>query len=147
MSLEPIEEKDLDMKSKFIEDKLEGNAREDAQEIAKPDVLAPEQAVERKEGAVEKDDAYSKIISKIQSPSPQTDEADVKIDADITGKAMDIESRINNLVDIAMQKGVAHAVKVAKQLDDNYMLDGFHDKLMVDEFHDALIKKGLIKEL
>ena len=141
MPLEPIEETDLDVKNKFLEKKVEAGTA--AEPIQVETVAVPEQASERKEG----NDAYAKIVSKIQTPASVTAEVEVSDDAKAASQAMDAESRINNLVDIAMQKGVAHAVKVAKHLNDNYMLDGFHDKLMADEFHDALLKKGLIKEL
>lgn len=145
MPLEPIEEKDLDVKNKFLEKKAEAGS---ATEAVQAEVVAvSEQSPERQEGNVEKDDAYAKIVSKIQTPAPVTDEAAVKDDAEIASQVMDAESRINNLVDIAMQKGVAHAVKVAKHLNNNYMLDGLHDQLMADELHEALLKKGLIKEL
>jgi hypothetical protein len=40
-----------------------------------------------------------------------------------------------------------HAVKVARHLEDDYVLDTFHDKLLADELHDALLKKGLIEEI
>ena len=46
-----------------------------------------------------------------------------------------------------MQKGVVHAVKVARHLEDNYALDEFHDRMLADELHEALIKKGLIEEV
>ena len=145
MPLEPIEESDLDVKNKFLEKKVEaGVAVGTVQSEVEP---VPEQTAERKEGVVEKDDAYAKIVSKIQSPAPVTAEIEVSDDAKAASQAMDAESRIKNLVDIAMQKGVVHAVKVAKHLNDNYTLDGLHDQLMADELHDALLKKGLIKEL
>jgi len=145
MSLEPIEENDLDMKKKFIESS-ESISNVD-QVDQSDDVFVPESKIERREGETEKDDTYAKIVSKIKTQSPKTDDADVRNDADVIGQGMDAESRINNLIDIAMQKGVVHAVKVAKRLDDNYILDGLHDKLMIDEFHDALMEKGLIEEL
>ncbi|MFA7209759.1 MAG: hypothetical protein WC120_05810 [Parcubacteria group bacterium] len=145
MPLEPIEEKDLDMKNKFTES---GRSYEGTQEAVQPeDMPVPEKRVERQEGMVEKDDMYTRIVSKIKTQSPPTDDADIKNDADVIGKEMDADSRINNLVDIAMQKGVVHAVKVAKRINDNYILDGLHDKLMLEEFHNALMEKGLIEEL
>lgn len=145
MPLEPIEEKDLDMKNKFIESGvLSGIAPEisEAENVATPDLK-----MEKQEGVIEEDDAYTKIVSKIKTKTQPIDAADIDQDMAVVDKAVDAESRINNLVDIAMQKGVGHAVKVAKQLDDNYILDGLHDKLMMDEFHDALMRKGLIEEL
>mgnify|MGYP006877896640 CR=1 FL=1 len=146
MPLEPIDEKDLDLKNKFVEKKPEEGVVEGAP-AEKSVVAFPDQQVERQEGAAEKDDAYAKIVSKIKTTSPGTDDAQVKDDAQVAGQAMDMESRVNNLVDIAMQKGVMHAVKVAKHLDDNYVLDELHDRMVADELHDALMKKGLIEEL
>jgi hypothetical protein len=32
-------------------------------------------------------------------------------------------------------------------MEDNYVLDTFHDRLLADELHDAFVKKGIIKEL
>ena len=145
MPLEPIEESELDLRSKVIEGKKESlfPVKEGVPDNA-PDF---ENVAERKEGMMEKDDAYSKIVSKIKIQSPQTTDLDVAQDASQAGKLIDAQSRINNLVDIAMQKGVFHAVKVAKHLDDNYVLDEFHDKLMMDDLHDALMEKGLIKDV
>lgn len=147
MPLEPIEDKDLDLKNKFVEKVPEEGVA--IKEIPKevPIMTIPDQKVERQEGLVEKDDVYAKIVSKIKTTSPGTDEAQVKDDAQAASQAMDVESRVNNLVDIAMQKGVAHAVKVAKHLDDNYVLDELHDRMVADELHDALVKKGLIEEI
>ena len=146
MPLEPIDEKDLDLKNKFVEKKPEEGVAKESPEEA-PATVSPEQQVERVEGAVEKDDSYAKIVSKIKTTYPQTDDVQVEDDAHAASQGIDVESRVNNLVDIAMQKGVIHAVKVAKHLEDNYILDELHDKMMADELHDALLKKGLIEEL
>jgi hypothetical protein len=145
MPLEPIEENELDLKNKIIEKKAEDLFP--VKESALDDEPGFENVAERKEGVMEKDNAYSKIVSKIKTQSPQTSDLEVTSDASQAGKIIDTESRINNLVDIAIQKGVFHAVKVAKHLDDNYVLDEFHDKLMMDELHNALMKKGLIKDV
>jgi hypothetical protein len=32
-------------------------------------------------------------------------------------------------------------------MQDNYVLDTFHDRMLADDLHDALVKKGMIKEL
>jgi len=146
MPLEPIDEKDLDMKAKFIEDSVVEKFVEapmETQSVAS----APEETIERKEGNMEKDDAYVKILSKTQQATsivPAKPE-DVKTDAELANQEQSAEAKINNLVNIAMEKGVEHAVKVARHMNDNYMLDGFHDRMMVDELHDALLAKGLIR--
>jgi hypothetical protein len=146
MPLEPIDEKDLDLKNKFVEKKSEEGVAEGIS-VEKSIASVPDQKVERQEGLVEKDDAYAKIVSKIKTTSPQLDDSQVKSDAHAVSKEMDVESRVKNLVDVAMQKGVVHAVNVARHIDDNYILDKFHDKMMADELHDALLEKGLIKDL
>jgi hypothetical protein len=149
-NLEPIDESDVDLASKF-------GGKSKSVEIVKnvevaPEVkempAVPEQIVERKEGSAEKEAAYAKILSKAPAPTPATsDEEEVKKDAQAVSLEQDAESRISNLLGLAQTKGVIHAVKVAKNFEDNYVMDEFHDRLLADELHDALIQKGLIKDL
>lgn len=138
-NLEPIEEKDLDLKKKFLAGS--GEIKE-VEKKANPEVF-----VERKEGAAEKEAAYSNILSKVKTQVPPSDAASVAGDAEKANAETDSEAKINHLVNLALQKGVAHAVKVARHLEDNYTLDEFHDRMLADELHDALLKKGLIEEL
>lgn len=140
-NLEPIEEGDLNLKEKF----LGGNGIEKKEEKVEK-IEAPERTIERKEGAAEKDDAYAKILSKVTDVKPAVEE-EVGRDAEVAMQEKDAQNKVNNLVSIAETKGVAHAVKVARHMEDNYVLDEFHDKLLSDELHDFLVKKGLIKEL
>lgn len=138
-NLEPIEENDLNLEKKLgvvsAENKPEGN-------IAKIEKEVPKEV-----SSAEKDSSYDKILSKIKTTSQPSDDGVVKDDAiEVYGK-VDNESQIQHLVDIALTKGVVHAVKVAKHLEDNYVLDMLHDRLLADELHDALVKKGLIKEM
>lgn len=141
-NLEPIEETDLDLSGKFRES---GLAKKEVTENAGE--KAPSLVFERKEGAAEKDESYSKILSKIKAQSPAADDASVMSDAQTVSVGDNIEAKINSLVNLAMQKGVPHAVKVARHLEDNYMLDEMHDRLLADEFHDALVAKGLLQEI
>lgn len=141
-NLEPIEEKDLDLKSKFVE---QANHEMTGRESA-PAAQSVER-VERKEGTQENEGAYSKILSKVTTSAPVSEEHEVTADAKIAEASTDAESRITKLVELAEQKGVVHAVKVARKLEDNYALDEFHDRLLADDLHDALIKKGLLREL
>ena len=94
----------------------------------------------------EKDDAYSKILSKVKKNQPSDDQA-VPADAQSLSVEKESENKIEKLIQLASQKGVVHAVKVARHLEDNYTLDEFHDRLLADELHDALIKKGIIEEI
>ncbi|HPN96702.1 MAG TPA: hypothetical protein PLK35_02955 [Candidatus Moranbacteria bacterium] len=149
-NLEPIEEGDLNLKEKFIggaeikseEPKSEKNIGVESMENIPTAEISPE----RKEGRAEKEEAYNKILSKVSSATPAID-SEVEADAGIVGKQEDEENKINALVNMAETKGVAHAVKVARHYEDNYLLDEFHDRLLADELHNALVQKGLIKEI
>ena len=146
-NLEPIEDTDLNLKNKFLgnAEKIAAGAKKEAGKKVETLVFG-EKAPERKEGAAEKEAAYSKILSKVKTTGVPADET-VADDARSTSAERSAEAKIERLVQLAAQKGVIHAVKVARHLDDNYTLDEFHDRLMAEELHDALVKKGLIKEL
>lgn len=146
-NLEPIEEGDLGLKEKFIgggeaEKKSDGLAQKETVPLKIPGL--PEQP-ERKEGAVEKEAAYSKILSKVSAAQPVIiKSSEISDDAQNVNEETDAQSKIQNLVNLATTKSIAHAVKVARHLEDNYVLDEFHDRLLSEELHDALVKKGLI---
>lgn len=61
-------------------------------------------------------------------------------------RAMDKNQQIKALVDLAFQKGVIHSVEVARNLDNPYLLDEFHDTL-VDELHKELVERGKLEEI
>lgn len=142
-NLEPIEESDLDMEGKIKRGVTSAPFEQ----------KAPFENVEREipqeMGAVEKDDAYGKILSKVQTQSDDSvlDQGMIVDDAKTGAQKIDAESQVSHLIDIAGQKGVIHAVKVAQHMQDNYILDTFHDRVLADELHDALLKKGMIKEI
>jgi CMP-N-acetylneuraminic acid synthetase len=142
MPLEPIAEEDLNLESKF--GKVEpGKPFEIKETLPKLEENSAKEII-----SAEKDSAYNKILSKVQSQqTPSTADDDVKNDAKKVSEKQDADSQIQHLVDIASTKGVLHAVKVARHLEDDYVLDTFHDKLLADELHDALLKKGLIEEI
>lgn len=53
--------------------------------------------------------------------------------------------QVEMLAGLALEKGVPHAVAIAKKLD-GYSLDALHDAL-VDDLYAELKKRGLVKEL
>lgn len=108
---------------------------------------APDAVIESQEGKGEKEDVYAKILAIVKAETPPADDSSVPRDAEAVRAEETAELKINNLVNLAMQKGVIHAVKVARHLEDNYTLDEMHDRLLADEFHKALLEKGLLKEL
>jgi hypothetical protein len=139
MPLEPITEEDLNLESKF------GKVEAEKSFEAKETLPKTEEEPAKEIISAEKDSAYNKILSKIKtSAAGDTNDEEIKSDAQEAIEKQDAESQIQHLVDIAQTKGVIHAVKVAKHLEDNYILDMFHDRLLSDELHDALLSKGLI---
>lgn len=141
--LEPIEEDDSNLKNKFSK-KVELNAK---QETLEEKNLSIGEKTERKEGEVENDSTYSRILSQVPKTNQIFQSDDVEKDAKSVDTAIDAESKINTLVEIAETKGIFHAVKVARHMEDNYTLDEFHDRLLGEELHKALVAKGVIKEL
>lgn len=152
-NLEPIEEKDLDLGSKFGNPEA-ANKSEGIEKSA--DFPVPAEITENKTEkepakeviSAEKESAYNKILARLQAKKQvAAKDDDVDKDAKDVSKKQDAEGQIQHLVDLAMAKGVIYAVKVAKHLEDNYVLDMFHDRLLAEELHDALVKKGLITEI
>jgi hypothetical protein len=148
-NLEPIDDADLDLKDKFL-----GGGEKESPALAgienkKESALpVPEKMPElRQEGAAEKEKAYTKILSKVQTQAAPADDAAVAADSLAVSGADSEEAKIETLIKVATAKGVVYAVKVARHWEDNYALDEFHDRLLADELHAALLQKGLIKEL
>jgi hypothetical protein len=154
-NLEPIEEGDLDLKGKFLggPEHLEEKTKKENIEPAMKEIKDPEFSNEKKEKveerSIEKEKTYSKILSKIRTVKPSADDSTdmVENDAKETVETATAEAKVDKLVKLAILKGVVHAVKVAKHMEDSYVLDEFHDKMMAEELHEALVKKGIIKEL
>jgi hypothetical protein len=143
-NLEPNEESDLNLKEKFI------GGVGTSEKAPEKKIQSIEGNIERTEGAAEKEAAYSKILSKLPASGakiPADPGQNVANDASIANAAMDAETKIQNLVKIAEVKGIPHAVKVARHMEDNYTLDEFHDRMLGEELHDALVEKGMIKEI
>lgn len=139
-NLEPIEESDLDMEGKMRRGETAGHVEQEP-------IFQVEQEKPQEISLAEKDDAYGKILSKVQAPIDDIDQSSVTDDAKIGANLVDAESQVKHLIEIAGQKGVVHAVKVAQHMQDNYILDTFHDKMLAEELHDALLKNGMIKEI
>lgn len=59
----------------------------------------------------------------------------------------DIEQQIEKLVQLAVEKSPFIAIKVARHLDENYVLDQVHDKLVEDKTRKILIEKGLLESI
>ena len=144
-NLEPIEESDLNLEGKLKHGSVDFSGNKNNLETVPAVAIEREKSQEISAG--EKDASYGKILSKVQTQTDDLKEEEVATDAKIGVQKIDAESQIQHLVDIAQQKGVMHAVRVARHMEDNYVLDAFHDSMLADELHDALMKKGMIKEI
>ena len=96
--------------------------------------------------AAEKDATYQNILSKVNATVQTSDKNSVAQDASVLHQKTDRDSQITHLLDIAMTKGVVHAVNVARHVEDYYMLDQLHDRLLAEDLHDALMQRGLIEK-
>lgn len=111
-----------------------------------------EAVVETQEEKVgEKIETARKTIQ-TQKPAAATS---VATDAQTVSGIAEYEKKVEKLIELALQKGPEHAIRVAKHLDkgksvseaDNYTLDEVHDRMIEDELRKQLIVKGLLKEL
>ena len=141
-TLEPLDE-EVNLAKKF------GHIEKDGPGAVENNKESGAFSAEKKEAkevlATEKDATYDEVLSKITQKSTTSDDDEVvKTDASVVAQKMDVESQIQHLVDLATTKGVVHAVKVAKHMDDNYVLDSLHDKIISEEFHKALRDKDLL---
>lgn len=57
------------------------------------------------------------------------------------------EDQILKIVELASTKDPYFAIKVAKHIDNNYILDKVHDRLTEDQVREALVKKGLLENV
>lgn len=97
--------------------------------------------------SAEKDSSYQNILSQVKTAQTQNDDDDsVKDEADYVFQKRTRDEQVEHLVQLAFDKGVTRAVKVAQKMDDLYILDQLHDTLVRDDLHKALLEKGLIDE-
>lgn len=61
-------------------------------------------------------------------------------------KGVEKDQQLKALVDLAFLKGVAYASDVARNLDNPYLMDEFHDTL-IDEFRQKLVDSGKLEEI
>jgi len=157
---EPIEQKDLDLGKKLKEVNID-SGKGVSDDVEKKEILPmPEIAGEKKveagpEVAEEKISEKIETARKTIGTQPAPPAVNVASDAQTVSQIQEFEKKVEKLVEIAVQKGPEHAIRVAQHMDkgkefaqgDNYTLDEIHDRLMEDELRAQLIQKGLLKEL
>lgn len=159
-NLEPVEDKDVDLESKFglgNEGKTETPAPKEGEKkkVINLESVKTIEPVEKKVEAqkeiskTEREQAYQKIVQAAQKAADDKNviKEEVGVDAKTVYEEQDVKQKIEKLLNLAMDKGVFHAVEVARYIDDNYVLDELHDRLNLEEFHNALVQKGLLKEI
>jgi hypothetical protein len=104
---------------------------------------APSVDVTAEQAAEQVGEKYSAILTQAVTATSAVPQ-DIDADVENVGQEMDSVSRVTQLVELAQVKGVAHAVAVARKLNDFYVLDTMHDEL-ADKLYDALKAKGLIE--
>ena len=100
---------------------------------------------DQEEKVSEKIETARKAISTQKPPAATTIADDAKTVAGIS----EYEKKVEKLIELALQRGPEHAIKVAQHMDanDNYTLDELHDKMIEEDLRKQLIQKGLLKEL
>lgn len=108
--------------------------------------------IENKEAEITKENVSENELSNVQPVQTKTtftpDESkDSEIKTDIKKiKDLDTGRQIKVLTTLAFEKGIMYSIKVARGLNNAYLLDGLHDKL-IGELHEELIRKGKLKDL
>lgn len=119
-------------------------------EITEREISAGEQKIEfEKEGQVpaEKKEisADEKVVAEELRKEIDTMELDDNLKEEAKKKAQKIEflgekEKLEHLLQIAREKGVVFAIKVAKEMKDPYLLDIFHDILAREGYYQKFTK-------
>lgn len=59
-------------------------------------------------------------------------------------KSLEKKDQLQFLINLAFEKGLNRAIKIAKDLNDAYVLDEFHD-LVVDKLYSELKRRGRVE--
>jgi hypothetical protein len=157
---EPIEQKDLDLAKKIKEVNI--NAEKGVlDDVEKKEIIPIPESAGEKIAETKTESSEEKISEKIETArktigtQPAKPAVNVASDAQEVANIQEFEKKVEKLVELAIQKGPEHAIRVAQHMDkgketaqaDNYTLDEIHDRLMEEELRAQLIQKGLLKEL
>lgn len=126
-------------------------AQNNKEKIKKPlsEIPAVEQAVNFEQEQEPVPEKREKLDEKLVSEQLKREIEMMEIDDNLKKQAEQKASRISfmadddkleNLLKIAREKGVIFAVKVAKSMNEPYLLDSFHDLLAKNGFYEHLIK-------
>jgi len=89
-----------------------------------------------------------KAQEKLEKVEVQSNKPNFKQQIKAVDELDQAEEKIEKLVQIASEEGPLQAVKIAKTLNSNYVLDNMHDKLIDEkELNGMLAKKGFIEKI
>ena len=124
--------------------------KELAEKKAALGIEAENSGIEAKEVEITKENLPEQAPTQVTTAPTQVqqDDDDDKKNKATTAelKNLDTAGQVNKLTTLAFEKGLEHSIKVARSLNDAYLLDELHDKL-VGELHEELIKKGKLKKI
>lgn len=115
-----------DKEEKIIQSSGEKLSPEQKIEFLKEGVKTPEKKEPTQEEFITKE-ALKREIDKMELDDSLKEEANQKASKIQT---LGEEKKIEHLLEIVKGKGIIFAVKVAKQMNDPYLLDTFHDILV-----------------
>jgi len=122
------------------------------QELAEKKAAIENVGIENKETEITEENLgehQSQIISTQQTTIAIADDEEKKEEIKKDAKEiknLDTARQVKVLVTLAFEKGIGHSIKVARNLNDAYLLDELHDKL-VGELRSELVEKGKLKEI
>ncbi|MCK4524867.1 MAG: hypothetical protein KAU07_00310 [Candidatus Andersenbacteria bacterium] len=113
---------------------------------------AESSGIETKEAEITKENVQEHPLPTVPS-SAQTqttvaakeDKKNLKKDVEEL-RNLDTAGQVKKLAVLAFEKGISHSIKVARSLNDAYLLDELHDKL-IGELHQELVEKGKLKDI
>jgi hypothetical protein len=116
--------------------------RKRAEVLKQPEIKEKEITKEKEKEILKK--TVSEHIEKAQPLPPAQQKTALRTAQQI--KAQPKEKQIQLLTDLVFEKGISHAVEVARRLQNPYLLDEFHDAL-VGELYSKLVEAGKLKQL
>ncbi len=112
--------------------------------------LSPEGVVEKEAQAEERERQIEKEAQKAKDKEEQ-----IKKEIELSSlaahteevkeqeaqKKLEVKGKIKELLDIAAEKGLEHAIKQAQQMNDPFLLDLFHDVLAKEAMYKNYLRK------
>lgn len=110
-----------------------------------PEREEPE-AKRKKEIEVPKPEEIPEVSEKKPLPTPPPPPEEEVAQQARKIKTLDSQHQVKVLTDLAFQKGLSFSIRVARSLDNDYVLDEFHSTL-VDKLYKELVERGRLKKI